>query len=431
MTLTNFTKVTLLLSGVILLWTACKKPTVDGTDLIPDEELNLTVTDTISLITYTERDDSVETDGLTVNVWGAMNDPLFGLSYAGIYTQFSTDRSNIDLGNSPSLDSLVLTLKFSEGSNTYGDVTVPQNMSIYRISEVWSRDSTYYNNTVFSTEATKVGEVLNYVPNLTDSLQYDGGTFAPGLRVKLDNALGQQFISQSGGGNFIDDAAFKNWFNGLYIAPDSTNPGAGMVYFDLFAAMSKLTLYYNDTSQIDFFINSNAGTVNRFTQNFAGSVAAAALDNPANDSSLYIKAMGSSRALVQAPYLKDFGQVSIVKAELTFTVINTDTNSYAPPSQMVLVKVNADGSEEILTDQFVSADFFGGTLKGVDVQGNFVHQYKFNVPIYYQDIINGNTDYGLHLLTFPTTRSANRVVLGGSGNSMYPAKLRLVYTKIE
>lgn len=431
MTLTNLQKVTLLLSGVILLWTACKKPTVDGTGLLPEEDLNLTVVDTITLKTYTERDDSVETDELSVNVWGSLNDPLFGLSYAGIYTQFSTDRSNLDLGSNLTLDSLVLTLKYSEGNNTYGDMTTPQNMYIYRISETWSRDSTYHSTTRFNTEATKVGEVLNFVPALEDSLDIEGVKFAPGLRIRLDDALGQQFLDQSGGGNFIDDAAFKNWFNGLYIAPDTVSPGNGMLYFDLFAAMSKLTLYYNDTSEIDFFINTNAASANHFTNNFTGSVAAPALDNPSNDSTLYVKAMGASRALIKAPYLSDYGQVSIVKAELTFTVMNADTNDFAPPSQMVLVKVNEDGSEEILTDQFVSTDFFGGTLKSVDVQGNFVKQYKFNVPIYYQDIINGNTDYGLHLLTFPTTRSANRVVLGGAGDNMYPAKLRLVYTKIE
>lgn len=432
MTSTLLRIITLLTCGVILLWSACKKPTLDDSGLLPDEGLFFTVTDTVSLKTVTIQDLPALADSLSVNIWGAMADPVFGQKTGGIYANFTLDRTNVDLGANLTLDSLVLTLRYSSGTFNYGDITVPQKMLIYRMTESIRSDTSYTTEATFATETTPVGEVMGFVPASDDSLRISGLKIDRGINIRLDDALGQEFLDQSGGTNLASDAAFKAWFNGLYIAPDTANPGKGMTYFDLYSTNSRLTLYYNDTSSIGFLINNNSRTVNHFSHNYTGAeVDGKISDN--NDSTMYVQAMAGPAGRIFFPTLPNLGNVAINKAELTVTILNNDTITYRPPAQMTVTKVLADGTDNIIPDQLVTEGFFGGVKTvGIDTAtGATVQQYKFNIPRYCQSIVNGDTDYGINLLTFPTVRQVNRVVVGGAEHSQYPAKLKLVYTKID
>jgi len=80
----SFKTLALLFLGLMLLF-ACKKPTLDDEGLLPDDQLGLNFTDTLTVYAEVIRDDSVRADGLTANIWGAMNDPIFGKSYGGGY----------------------------------------------------------------------------------------------------------------------------------------------------------------------------------------------------------------------------------------------------------------------------------------------------------------------------------------------------------
>lgn len=433
MTSVQWKSIAVLACGVILFWSACKKPTLEGTGVLPDSQLGLTVVDTLKILTYTETDDTVRTDEQSVNILGTMHDPELGTSKAGMYMNFTLDRSNIDLGSSLTADSMVLTLLYSSSTKSYGDVTIPQNISVQRVTERMYADSSYFNNTTFTTDVSTLAQVNGFVPNLTDSLVIDGVTYPPGLRITLDNSLAQEFLNQSGGTNLSTDAAFKDWFNGLYISTDAT--GGGQVYFDLFNSVSKMTLYYNDTSNIDFLINSSSATVNRYEHDPSTGNVGAVLNDTTKNTELYVKAMAGTRGIIKVPGLKDLGSnISINQAELVVTVVNADTATYKLPTQMIMTVVDADGEEQFVPEllRFSNLDFFNGDLLITsDDDGNVVSQYTFNLPIYFQQIVNGEEDRGLRLLTFPTSRQANRVVLGGSDHGQSAVKLHLVYTKTQ
>lgn len=421
----------LLFLGLSLLF-ACKKPTLDDDGLLPDDQLGLSYTDTFTVVADVFIDDSVRTDELAVNLWGAMNDPVFGKSYGGIFFELSTDRSNIDFGDTLELDSVVLTLLYS--GTGYGDLTVPQNMNIYRVTEQFFQDSSYYQFDRFNTETTPLATINGYVPNFTDSLEInDSVKYAPGLRIRLDDALGDDILANSGQNNLASDEAFKAFLNGLYLAPDTNAPGSGLVYFDIFAANSKLTLYYNDGESFDFLINSNSGSVNNFRHDYLGTPVETVLnDGITNDAMLYLQPMAGVAVKVTIPHIDSLGKdVAINKAELVFTDVG-DTSIFASPTQLIFTETLSDGTEELISDLYLTTTFAGG-YRGTETDdlGNTNWVYKLNVPRYLQKVLNSGEQIGLNLLPFPTARQANRVVLGGSTHGQSPLKLRLTYTKIE
>lgn len=421
----------LLLLGVILSF-ACKKPVLDDDGLLPDEQLGLFFTDTLTVIAEVVVDDSVIADGLGTNIWGSMNDPVFGKSYGGIYFQMSTDRSNIDFGNNLTLDSLVLTLLYSDTSG-YGNLSIPQNLNIYRVTEPFSKDSTYYQFKTFSTASTPLATINGYVPNFSDSLTVnDSVKYKPGLRIKLDNALGNEILANSGLNNLASDAAFKAFLNGLYLAPDTNNVGAGMVYFDLYNANSKLTIYYNSGQSFDFLINGNSATVNHYRHNYSGTPVQSSIGGSTNDEILYVQPMAGVSVKVTVPYIGNLQGIAINKAELVFTDIATDTATFKAPNQLIVTQTLEDGTEDLVPDQLLGGTFAGGTRRTeTNSLGNQVWVYKINVPRYLQQVMSTGEQFGLNLLTFPTAGQANRVILGGSTHAQHPLKLRLTYTKID
>ncbi len=421
----------LLLLGAILIF-ACKKPTLDDEGLLPDDQLGLTFTDTFTVIAEVMPDDTVFTEGLATNLWGAMVDPVFGKSHGGIYFQLSTDRSNIDFGDNLTLDSLVLTLLYSP-SKGYGDNTVPQNLNVYRVTQPFSKDSSYYQFTTFSTQPTPLATINGFVPNFSDSLVInDSVKYAPGLRIRLDNTLGNEILASSGLNNLASDAAFKAFLNGLYLAPDTMAPGAGMVYFNIFNANSKLTIYFNGGQSFDFLINSNSGSVNHYKHNHTGTPVGNSFGGSTNDDVLYVQPMAGVKVKVTVPHIENLKNAAINKAELVFTDIGTDTATFAPPAMLIFTQLLENGSENLLPDQSLGNTFMGGVrTKETDSAGNAVYVYKLNVPRYLQQVISTGKQFGLNLLTYPTASQANRVILGGSTHAQQPLKLRLTYTKIE
>ena len=61
-----------------------------GLDVQPENDLlGITVTDTASVFTYTQRGDSVRTYNDQYKYLGSIQDPVFGQTHAGIYTNIS------------------------------------------------------------------------------------------------------------------------------------------------------------------------------------------------------------------------------------------------------------------------------------------------------------------------------------------------------
>ena len=431
----------LIMAGVLLLF-SCKKPTLNQTDIIAQENVGLEFTDTLTIVANTVKEDSIFAENLSISPIGAMDDPTFGKTYAGVYTRVLLASNNIDLGDSLVFDSLVLTLDYS---GSYGDLSMLQSLVVYEMGEQLSTDETYYSNKEFTLDG-EIGRKDNFIHNLDDDVVVLGDTLSPHLRIRLDSTFGENLMNQSGQSTLQDNASFFDYLNGIYITADTNVLGEGMPYFDLISlSLTRLRLYYsnseNDSLELQFFLSGgNDGIrVNHYSHDYSGSVAEPYLtsSNASGDSILFVQSMSGIVGRYEVPYLKNLGNILINKAELVITQVEDpstgEDSTFTSPGTMTLVPEDGDFVGPVILDQFIP-NFFGGDKEcEVDTTSTEYCRYKFNLARQMQAILDNDTgaNTAIWIKTFPSSRIADRVVIGGTDHSNGDIKLNLTYTKID
>jgi hypothetical protein len=230
---------------------------------------------------------------------------------------------------------------------------------------------------------------------------------------------------------------------GLQVSVDENGSGNSMIYFDLFSVTSALKFYYkNDTDDslvFEIAVDNSSATANYYKHDYNGSVMKRYMEDKklkTGDSIVFIQSMAGVKAKVIIPNLKNLGNISIAKAELIVTGLKEPFDIYSEytvPGRLVLNASDSLGKNDFIDDQFVSDAYFGGTItQESNNLGNTVNRYKFNTALHYQNIVKGTkTDYGIFILTFPSSRIADRLIVGGGSHSKNRMKLKLTYTKIE
>lgn len=440
MTNTKHTLITLrkaLMLSVLILILSCKKNNNSlGTELY-DDKVDVNTIDNIIVNTYSIRQDSIQSNGLTKSTLGSYNDPIFGLTSASFYTQLRLSADNVNFaptGTSAdiALDSVVLALSISE---LYGTLEA-QTFEIYELNEDISPDSAYYNTTVFNTLATnivKAGEG-SITPNPNDKVFVDGDSLSPQLRIKLENNFGQKIIDESGNSNLSDNTNFLQFIKGIYVKVNNPGQASGqgaILLLDLLSADSKLTLYYrdtviNDTNSFDLLINSTSARVNINSHDYTGTTILPQLtDSTFGDNEFYVQGLAGLKGEVEftdLDRLKDSNFI-INKAVLTLPV-NFAGGNYEPNSQLLILR--NEGEDLYLTPDQISfgINYVGGAWDETNTQ------YTFNITRYINNVLNGT--YANNKLSIETTSSLvtpNRVVFYGDQSMVAKPKLTLTYTK--
>lgn len=427
----------LLIATSLLLFSFCKEPVMNDSDLIPTNKFGVIVTDTLTLISEVVKEDPLKTDELAVNLLGNMNDPIFGKSNASIYFQLLLQTNNIDLGdiNTVQLDSAVLMLQYA---GSYGNTKVPQNLVVYELEETMFKDSDYFSDKVFQTKPNEIGRLNNFVPNFSDSVSTRFSKYAPHLRIRLEDAWAKNVITQPGYSNLSNNELFLNFLKGLHVKAEE-NSGSGIIYLDLKGTASALMFYYKSNlrdSVLTVVINTDAATVNNYKHDYSGSYAESALQpNRSGDSLVLIQSMAGLKTKISVPNIKNLGNISISKAELVLTNFKNSidiTNQFTIPVRLTLNAVDSLGKNAFLDDQFIGETYLGGERVQENDLGKTINRYKFNTAVHFQNVVSKQKqDYGIYILTFPSNRIADRLVAGGGNHSKHPAKLKLTYTKIE
>ncbi len=417
---------------------SCKK---DG-KLAPDfDSGNLSVhfVDTFSIQTSVVQEDSLRTDGLLYNLLGIYNDAELGFVSSSIYTQVLLTGANIDFGNSPTLDSVVLTLDYL---GIYGDKTSQMSVDVYKISSELDINKDYYSSTddvlYDPTPLTPLGG-LTFTPNLTDSvsIDFDAIVRKPHLRIKLNNSFGQDLMDAHTN-DLANDLAFTKFMNGLYITTSDSvtsstlSSGQGsIVSFNMNSSMSTLTLYYNGTSSYDFTINSNCEKFSRFAHNYTGKDLENHINNTPtkNTNRIYVATMARAKTKIELPTIKNLlaeGDILINKAEITLTLEDgTEVDPDIPLEKLALVAIGESGNSISLLDELEGSDHFGGSYNETN------KTYTFNITRHLHQLIHSNTpDYGMYLVSKKSTISANRSILGSENSPSYKIRLEITYSKI-
>lgn len=429
----NMRKV-VILSALFFAVSCKKKDNFVGANLQGDK-LGVNVIDTLSLLAYTTKQDSIKADELSISTLGSYVDPVFGNTSASIYTQLRLSADNVNFaptGTSADIeiDSVVLAFEIFDH---YGTLE-PQTFEVYKITEDLIKDSTYYSNRTFLDDGLDLVEVGSSVitPDPNNKVFVDGDSLNPQLRIRIDKSFGQQIVDESGSSNLTNNDNFLQFIKGVYIKTNNAfASGQGAILsLDLLSANSKMTIYYrdtvlDDTASFDLLINENNERVNNIVHDYSGTM----VQNQLNDSTLgvnetYIQGVQGVKTQVEIPNLLNLKDSNIIinKAVLSLPVDYT-SGAYTPNDQLLILR-NEDGEQLFIADQLTYGLAVVGGKWNEDNSS-----YEFVITRYINNILKET--YPNNMLSIETASSMvtpNRAVLFGTGSANKP-KLTLTYTK--
>ena len=132
---------TLLISLFIL--SACQNPDSIGLEVDPSSAIKGSLIDTVTIQSFTVREDSVKTSSLTEFPIGNLDDPIFGSTTASIATSLILPSVNLKFAASSELDSAVLVLKYSD--EYFGDPNSVHKFEVYSLVGQLTSASNFYN----------------------------------------------------------------------------------------------------------------------------------------------------------------------------------------------------------------------------------------------------------------------------------------------
>ncbi len=439
---------TLLLIGVL---PACRNKPFYSTSVLPAGDMLSMGVDTFTVQTGTVLDSPAVSNNLSTYMVGQINnDPLFSTTTAGLYAQFNLPTGNAVLkddivaGNNL-VDSVVLSLALS---GYYGDTLVPQSFEVYEITQATGISETagtiYHSNVTFPVNATLLGSATNYTAHPGKPVQVFGTTEASEIRIKLPTSFGQNIAWQSNSSNFVSNATFHAFLNGLYVKPVGTT-GSAMYYIDVNSAYSCLTLYYHTTitgeDSLRFIMPLSSTSVNTNSHSYGSAPALANLDGSNDDNICFIQGASGLRVKLALPYLSALKNKLINHAQLLVTVIDSSGEALEldPSGGLTLTRYDTDGKEHYVDDLIEATPFhnvsasayFGGVLGRL----NGDRGYTFNLARYLQKRLSGiyALDENIYLSIPNPAGNASRVVIGGGSQNLnrYRAKLVVTFTNTK
>lgn len=426
-----------IITGSVFLLDSCKKePVIDNPDLLTEDDELLLDKDTLYAKVNTQAITSIETDGVAIGTVGNMNDPVFGKTYASVYTQFTLASNNVFFGGNAAIDSIVLAIKYA---GTYGKFNQGFDINVYEVDQTMDAAATYYSNQSLAVKVPAVGNIYNYKPNLTDSIRVKGQAFPSHLRVRLNDAVGTRILNADTS-QLASSSTFNNFFKGLYITTNTGQNGQGLVYLELRSIISRLEIHYHSEAgdSLTYYIPIGAAsaTINHFDHNYLGTAVSNAINapNPSGEEVAYVQAGAGTRAKLTFEGLDTIPtNIAINKAEVTVYQAIDPTGSdsiFTPPAFLNLLRVDDDGSAKVVDDAILGN--FGANRVAVTVDGQAMYRYKFNITKHLQKVINGTyNNNGYYIETLSSATNAERVVIvNPSANEKLKISLRVLYTKL-
>jgi hypothetical protein len=418
----------LLTAIAFVVTSGCKDPDEIGLDALPNgDQLGTVFSDTATIYTSIELEDSLNGDELSAQLLGSYDDAIFGITTASIYTQLNLTGTPT-FGTNPVADSIVLILGYS---GHYGDTTVQQNATVYKLTEDMHVDSSYYTSKAFSYDPIAIGS-KQFTPFPTTKIQLLPDTTYLGaqIRIPLDIQLANDFIAQGGTSVYSSNSNFLAYFKGIYIAADPINTvGQGSLSSFSFFNSYVTVYFHNDTVAKSYNFSLANARVNSFSHNYAGTPVEAQLNAGVSDSIAYIQGASGVKTKLSIPYLKHFidnGSIVVNKAELKVTAQNSAPALFPVPPSLLLTTAANDGAVIFPIDYYESVGYYGGSYNSTD------RTYTFNIARQVQRILDGvNNSTDFNLVAAGGGVVPNGVVIGSSTNTSYKLKLSLYYTKIN
>ncbi len=423
----------------ILIFSCKKEPEEFGLNQIAKDKIPYQQLDTSTIFVFTELEDSVRTANLVSHLLGSYADPVFGKTSASIYTQFSLNYALSNIGKKPfTFDSLVLTMAYN--TYYYGDTTATQTIHVFSLNDTIQGTAikTYLANSSLPTKEL-LGS-FSFKGKIHQKVIQGSDTLGAHIRIKLDQAdtFGNYLLAADSTA-LASPANFANYLKGLYITTDPVEQGGAIYNFNMYSSISKLTLFYHDTSakSLDLYVNYASNNFEQFSHyNFsdANPVLKEQLTNSksqSTDSIVFLQSMSGLHLKLKFPYLNSWsskGNIFVNRAELIIPVdtIEGSYKTYAPPSSIYLCTVDSKGNMMQLKD-------FSYTNYLEQKYDTTRKAYICDISAYIQKRINlaSVLDDGLRIIAVNRAIAANRANICGPKRYKNRMKLNLTYIKVN
>ena len=412
----------------VLAWasTSCKKsPDTIGNDLLSEEDyIGIYHTDTLTLVCHSFLD-SVSTKNVVNGLLGSMNDPVLGLSQAGICSEFRFSAAGQMFGADPIVDSIVLQLYLT---NYYGDTTQWQTVHAYTLADTLSSEMSYYNHTEVEIGDVDHANAYQFRPRPHTKNNIIGGdTIGQAIiRIPLSNSLGE-FLINLDSAAYKEPSVFKQYFPGLCLRCDPVDGNGNISYINMTNnSYTAMQLYYhnaetpNKPKRYDYYVTSSDTYFNQIfhdytigDEQFVNQVLNG--DTALGQQQLYLQAMGGVRTKISFPTLAHWvdtlsqgTHIVINEAKLIVPAAVVDTAVYTVPASLSMVYYKEDGTTSIMPDYYEGTSYFGGSFNAN------TNSATFRISEYLQDIILGKlTDHGISLGITGGSYNAHRLILNG------------------
>lgn len=409
-----------------------------GSEIIPNENLSITMIDTftVKLSTVAVSDSAITSADSSAYV-GRWKDANTGTQEFTAFMSPTYAGSTLNTRLGARYDSLVLVLPLS---SSYGDSVQTFKISTHQTTTPLVQSIAYYNTNTSVQYQSKPLAQASFAP---------GRGTTPSVRQRFSDTLGVQLFNALQSNRINNSETLHNLLPGLAIKGSSK----GNVIVGLSIPRSSLRVYFHDEN----IVSPTAESVDipftfmhytRYASDFTGTPLANlkqpsdAVNSTLTGNVAYIMQHGPLRTRVEFPYLSETLQpyntlLGVNRAELIFDPIRTDVRDNTnPPSTLALYKTNA--VNDILTSQPV--ENIQGT--GTPVSATYVvdnsnwqlnDHYTFNVTNYFNLILKNKVQNAALILTPPVGAQQylnfSRISLGNRNYSPDRVRLRLYFTQ--
>jgi hypothetical protein len=380
-----------------LIAVSCTDPNTIGLEVQPpSDNILISSANFESLTSATESEDSLRTDEALNLILGEIWDSELSEDYnkGSFVTQILLTENNTDLGDSATVDSVVMSYTYS---GYYGSLVDFTSLDVLEIQDDIYKDSIYYSTSFEMPQPAG----MSYVESFSISEEISEN---PVLRIKLSNDFGQGILNLENE-SLKDNETFLENFKGLSVVASATNT---MLYLNPTGSNSYLKIYYHndesgtDTLSLDFELGGDAARINVFNPKEESLII--------NDESrIYIQSMAGYKAKISVgdlAVLADTLKGKVInKVTMSFDVEPGSASEYAAHDKLFLVRVDEEGKNVFLTDYTIEGEtHFGGSLE--------VDKYEFNITRYFYQLLNNDTyTNDLYLLPAGAAVNANRTIL--------------------
>jgi len=450
-----FSKYALLLFVVMGL-ANCTNPSSIGTDFIGTDLISVTKVDSLTVSAQTVNPGAINVyqgqSNLSRYLCGNLNDDYFGSSRSEIYGQLRV-RDNTRDFNYSSIDSVVLSLRY-DSTSFYGNWENEDiDIQVYRLTEDIDAEADYTSDTSFMTEASPIGEILNFKAEPSEPViieiennegEIDTILVAPQLRIPIDISIGEEILEYDSL-PLSDNEVFLQSFKGVKLAVESDNT---MLAFRLITPETRMIVYYrnenDEPAEMNLSFTDRSAVIPRFSHNYEGSEVESFISEPVlGDSLLFLQSMAGVESQIELPDLSDYDNLELNHARLSFTVASdlpdNLTNLFPPVEQLTAIRTDEEGEIRLIIDavlaesQAGSREFleesFGGFINEVDISmGETIQQYSLSITQFVESVRQGEVEPVLRIRPRLKNVSAGRSIILGPGHSDYPMKLTLVFS---